>query len=334
MRILLLGFAPAVAWARNFLEAAIASHDDAASIVSGGTHGELEQPPEVLAFDDVPTPAGLAALLVEPLAALVLVDHRPFPAGPPPAIAGAASAPVVMDAVRDEARRAVAALAVACCAPRTLHLNRTDADAWPRALAGLLGELLRRTVSPTAMVAESHSAAAIVAAVPSEETQLSLPVPALLSNYLIPLFEAAALFATGAVGATPGRPLSLIWPRECFLDGDSPGAPLPATVEIAGRARILAYGPYLPLPIGSWTATAWLGFSADIGRIPFILEIDTGETVTRGFFEVERGGIFKLQLEFRVAAPLIPIEVRLISQDATLEGLASLIEVQLVQVEF
>ena len=119
----------------------------------------------------------------------------------------------------------------------------------------------------------------------------------------------------------------LTWPRESFIDGDAPGEPLPASIEVAGRSRILAYGPYLPLPAGEWRATAYLGFSPDVGRLPFILEVDTGSTISRGFFEVERGGIYTVELDFLVADFLHPVEMRLISQDSALEGQASLIEV-------
>jgi hypothetical protein len=102
-------------------------------------------------------------------------------------------------------------------------------------------------------------------------------------------------------------------------------------MEVAGRARILAYGPYLPLPGGLWRAMAYLDFSVDIERMPFIFEADTGGNITRGFFEVEHGGIFTLALDFRVTDPLHPTEFRLISQDTALDGQAALIEVQLEQ---
>jgi len=100
-------------------------------------------------------------------------------------------------------------------------------------------------------------------------------------------------------------------------------------VEVAGRARVLTYGPYLPLPAGSWRATAFLGFSPDIGKLPFILEVDNGGAVVRGLFEVDRGGIFTVALDFHVNDAMQPIELRLISQDSALEGQVALIEVEL-----
>jgi hypothetical protein len=144
----------------------------------------------------------------------------------------------------------------------------------------------------------------------------------LVRTYLQPLFAAAP---------TPSR-LALTWPREAFLDGDAPGSPLRAVIEVAGRARILAYGPYLPLPSGPWRARAYLGFSVDIEKMPFILEANTGSGTTRGFFAVENGGIFTVALDFQVMDPLHPVELRLISQDSALEGQAALIEVELEQI--
>jgi hypothetical protein len=322
-RILLLGVGPASAWTRGFLEAEIAT----AAV-------------ELVDVSEPATPAMLANLLAEPIAALVLVDHRPFAAGlPTPATAstGEASAGAALEAVRAEAYRAVAALELARRSPRTLRLEAQAAAAWPAALTGLLDELLpgrassragrhsRGRVVRASVPPDMSEALTALAALEGAVQSLAPPLPVLLSGYLRPLFEAA-----GTLGHAGGT-LSVIWPRDCFLHGDRPGATLPETVEIAGRARILAYGPYLPLPSGIWTVTAWLGFSAEIERIPFILEVDTGEAITRGFFEVERGGIFTLELEFRVPGPMPLIELRLISQDAALEGLTALIEAGLVR---
>jgi hypothetical protein len=154
---------------------------------------------------------------------------------------------------------------------------------------------------------------------PPPDTGVPQGAAPLLDSYLSPVWRAAA----------GGHAPSVAWPREAFLDGDAPGEPLPAVIEVAGRARIVAYGPYLPVPAGAWRATAWVGFSPDIGRLPFILELDSGIAVSRAFFEAERGGIFSLDLDFRVADPLHPLELRLITQDSALEGQAALIEVRL-----
>jgi hypothetical protein len=158
----------------------------------------------------------------------------------------------------------------------------------------------------------------VLAEVMEQGTEVS---SSLLRTYLAPLFAAT----------THSAQIVVAWPRDCFLYGDAPGETLPPTIEVAGRARILAYGPYMPLPKGHWQATAFLGFSPDIGNLPFILEADTDVGITRGFFEVKQGGIFTLNLDFEVINPFHPVEFRLVSQDSALEGLVSLIEIKLEQ---
>lgn len=248
-----------------------------------------------------PSPEALARHSASPPALLVLVDPLPFAvmptdAAPPPGTLN-------NDLLRAEALRAVFALELARRAARTIVLDG-DAAAWPAALAatteGTVAPLLADLPSPP------------VAGLPDG-------VAPLLDSYLGRIWRAAA----------GGHAPSVAWPREAFLDGDAPGELLPAVIEVAGRARIVAYGPYLPVPAGTWRATAWLGFSPDIGRLPFILEVDSGIGVARGFFEAERGGIFSIDLDFRVADPLHPLELRLITQDSALEGQAALIEVRL-----
>lgn len=249
-----------------------------------------------------PSPEALARYSALPPALLVLVDPQPFAAAPTDT--SNPTGALKTDLLRVEALRAVFALELARRAALTLVLDG-EAAGWPAVLATVTQETLGLApVDPPS---------------PPTSTAFSEGAGPLLDSYLGPLWRAAP------VGHAP----SIAWPREAFLDGDEPGEPLPAVIEVAGRARIVAYGPYLPVPAGTWSATAWLGFSPDIGRLPFILEIDSGAGISRGFFEVERGGIFSLNLDFRVAEPLHPMELRLITQDSALEGQAALIEVRL-----
>jgi len=208
--------------------------------------------------------------------------------------------------VRSEAQRAVLALELVEQANRTLTLDRSHFDLWPMKISEFFGLPL-------------HCFPSLPPPAASNALQPGLTSTPLISQYLEPLFAAAR-------GADL---LRLIWPSDSFLDGDAPDQILPQTVEVAGRARILAYGPYLPLPRGKWLARAYLGFSTDIGKMPFILEVDTGETVSRGFFEVDRGGIFSVELEFQIVELLPLVELRLISQDSALEGQIALIEIEL-----
>lgn len=270
-----------------------------------GAHSDVAGGPRVTIVDRPVTRELLGGLLADPVEALVLADHVPFgndvrPDPQPPA-----------EALRAEALRAILALELKRRATRTVVLEVHASDQWPAALRDALGELVP---------------ADAIASLPPPAPQVispTLPDLPIVSKYLAPLY------ASGRAAS----PLTLVWPREVFLDGDAPGEVLPETIEVAGRARILSYGPYLPLPTGHWQATAYLGFSPEIGKMPFILEADTGGLFARGYFETERGGLFTLTLEFTVADPLQPVEFRLISQDSALEGQVALIELELTRLD-
>ncbi len=291
---MLLGTGPRLAWVQGVLDG-----------MSAGA-GELRQ--KIVCVSGTPTRDVLAALAAEPIDTVVLVDHAPCAAGPAATAAKPALSPV--EAVRGAAQHAILAFELARRAARTVRLAGDDAERWPAALAATLG------LPPPAAPAQRAPVSA------ERATGFGPPGDLLTGSYLAPLFAAAP----------HNGPLAVRWPREVFLQGDAPGQHLPALIELAGRARILAYGPYLPLPEGRWLARAWLGFSPDVGKMPFILEADCGGLVSRGFFETARGGIFTLELEFQVADPMHPVELRLISQESTLEGQVALIEVALEEV--
>lgn len=295
MNIFLLGSGPTEAWARAFI--------DKLSSVSPVKS-------QIVVVDEMAPHHVLAALAVEPVDVLVLAQHALL-------ANGGAPADVSTDTVRHEAQKAILALELARRIPRALLLRPAEAAQWPRLIAELLeanpSEVLPLAEPPPSEVFATDGSTTPAAPLPT--------LPSLLRTYLVPLLAAIEHPASVVVA----------WPRDCFFYGDTPGEGLPATVELAGRGRILAYGPYMPLPRGRWRATAYLGFSADIGSMPFILEADTDTGITRGFFEVKQGGIFTLELDFEVADPFHPVEFRLVSQDSALEGLASLIEIRLEQ---
>lgn len=250
----------------------------------------------------------LGALDVAPTDILVLAQQAPF-------ANDGAPVDVSIDTVRHEAQKAILAIELARRIPQMLLLRPAEVAEWPQLISRLLA------VNPSEVLPLTELVPAEVVARDGIATLSAPPLTSLLRNYLAPLLASAE------------HPTSIMvaWTRECFLYGDAPGEGLPATVEVAGRGRILAYGPYMPLPSGHWRATACLGFSADIGSMPFILEADTDAGIARGFFEVKQGGIFTLELAFDVTNPFHPVEFRLVSQDSALEGLASLIEIRLEQ---
>ncbi|WP_422002607.1 hypothetical protein [Reyranella sp.] len=289
MTTVVLGSGPKAAWARAVLGRLSIGGSDIRAVEGGFSRASL---------DDVAS---------SPVDALVLVDQV--------VDVGALAKPsekVLCDLVRPNAMQFAFAREVAARARCTIQLAPgAPVEEWATALADLTG------TSPDAV--REHMSGFPGPTTASLNGLPEGPVANVVRGYLAPLSAACATAA----------PLSLNWQRELFLDGDAPGTMLPAAPEVGGRPRILAYGPYLPLPVGRWSATVYLGFSNEIGRLPFIFEVDAGGSVARGFFEVERGGLFSLSLDFEVAQPLHLVECRLISQDSAIEGQFSLIEVQL-----
>lgn len=78
-------------------------------------------------------------------------------------------------------------------------------------------------------------------------------------------------------------PISMWWGRELFLSVDVPDGKCPEVIDVTGRARILAYGPYAPLPSGVWRARATLDLCADAARCRLALQFG----VSRSFTQVE-----------------------------------------------
>lgn len=138
--------------------------------------------------------------------------------------------------------------------------------------------------------------------------------------------------ATLLQGAQLKLPVSLRWPREVFISGDQPGMPLPETIEIAGGARVLSYGPYFPLPTGKWRVVPMIGFSRQVGRMPFLIEVVCDGIIHRAYFEAQHAGIYSMPFELELNSDRmgVPVEIRLVIQDAALEGAIALIEVGLV----
>ncbi len=253
------------------------------------------------------SPSVLEALVQQPIEALLLIDHEPRDV-----LAEVPPGKSLCDVVRPLATDLVFAHEIARRA-RSVTKLEGEPSGWSSVLADVTGaseERVGRSLSSCPPAPQ-----------PAGSGEHESAVATIVGGYLKPLADIGSF--------QPGG--SLVWPREIFLDGDAPGMPLPPTVDVGGRPRILAYGPYLPIPVGRWTATICLGFSIDIGRLPFIFEIDAGGPVARGFFEVHRGGIFTLVLDFEVLQALHLVEVRLISQESAFEGQAALIEVKLAQ---
>jgi hypothetical protein len=109
--------------------------------------------------------------------------------------------------------------------------------------------------------------------------------------------------------------------------GDKPNVVAPVAIDVTGRARIIFYGPYLHLPQGQWKARVLIGFSQDIGGMPFTIEAYSTELLGKARIFAAHGGIFEFEFEARVTTPHEPIEVRIMSEQGAIEGHMGLVSI-------
>ena len=130
-----------------------------------------------------------------------------------------------------------------------------------------------------------------------------------------PWLEALDLYA--ALPLANG--IRTLWPATLFQSGDRPGQTCPDIIDVTGRARILAYGPYLSLPPGRWRASARFEICAEAARRPYRLEFAAGgETAAVTHRPVDRG-MQTVRLDVVVTEPG-PTEVRLWIDRAAFHG--------------
>jgi hypothetical protein len=118
-----------------------------------------------------------------------------------------------------------------------------------------------------------------------------------------------------------GRPGSdrAWWGRMLFEDGGRPSEPCPAHIDVTGKARILAFGPFISLTPGDWRATLELELSPDAARRSYLAEFRSGESLSRLRFGPLSPGANAVSIthRFEVAAPA---EIRLWVARAAFHG--------------
>lgn len=124
----------------------------------------------------------------------------------------------------------------------------------------------------------------------------------------------------------PGAELDpIVWQPELFFINDDPPAPAPVAatrhVDITGRVRFLAYGPFINLPPGSWTATVVLGFSAESAGMGFMVEIFAGHQLSTTRVEPSGEQITEVNLNFVIDNSVDqPLQVRIVNERPAFDG--------------
>jgi ParB-like chromosome segregation protein Spo0J len=129
----------------------------------------------------------------------------------------------------------------------------------------------------------------------------------------------------GYIDHFAGRGLGKIsWARDLFVVGDDPRQPANQPIDITGRTRNLLFGPYMPLPPGTWTAAVVLGFSKEAAEMSYGLEFVAGSrcvSLSRSTIEPHGDRVFEATVSFIVdEATDQPISLRINNERAAFEG--------------
>lgn len=120
---------------------------------------------------------------------------------------------------------------------------------------------------------------------------------------------------------TGDGPLQLFWPSGLFSEGVPPFRPATSVIDLTGPARILFYGPYIPLMEGSWEADIRFLVSGNLsGNILRIEVAAAGEVVASSVIILPHEGAFSTRVGFDVARTDVPYELRGILNEGAIEG--------------
>jgi hypothetical protein len=108
--------------------------------------------------------------------------------------------------------------------------------------------------------------------------------------------DAGPLAFYGPSGPEAGR--AAWWSRELFWSDDTADRHCPPVIDITGRGRILAFGPFLALPPGRWRASLRLSLNDEASGRLYVVDFGAGDAaVARDEVWPVAGGRYDLSVE-------------------------------------
>lgn len=117
----------------------------------------------------------------------------------------------------------------------------------------------------------------------------------------------------------------LIATKELFLCGDPPHAPVSTSLDLTGRSRFIAFGPYIHIPPGMWMLRFVISFSEEAVGIPCVIDVGASDSLgyhelTRTHVVVSTSGRMDVTLAFQLDDPLAALQVRLMTEKPIFDG--------------
>lgn len=111
------------------------------------------------------------------------------------------------------------------------------------------------------------------------------------------------------------------WPARLLLSGVAPYPSVEGKIELLGPARVLTFGPYMHLPVGSWHAEyRFETWENDVGNVFSFDVYADGEIKFSDRIALTEGGMFAVKCEFDIANADSPVEFRCFLDEGTIGG--------------
>jgi len=118
------------------------------------------------------------------------------------------------------------------------------------------------------------------------------------------------------------------WPAGVFYRVDKPDVSVDSRFELTGRARYLAYGPYMHLPTGTWEAELYVEVGDNWSGNVLTVDLEMAGSSRNGKYALPQSGAFRLGFDVEIEDPRAAIEVRLGLAQGAIEGWMELIGFQ------
>jgi hypothetical protein len=176
-------------------------------------------------------------------------------------------------------------------------------------------------------------------------------VQASISNYLFGAFPATKPPGSGLQRLSPDdrrivthmlKPYSAVaagqsfdrmdWPVSMFMDSAAPVGGFSGRIELLGPARFLAYGPYLHLTPGRWSAEVVLEIAENHSGNQLYVDAYAGKILSIINAPLAPQGTYRFRISFNIDDALEPVQLRFQTMSGAIEGVITLNRVELTKV--
>lgn len=121
------------------------------------------------------------------------------------------------------------------------------------------------------------------------------------------------------------RAAPIVVTKELFLNGEPPHEAVSAPVDMTGRSRYVAFGPFIHLPAGTWLLRYMISFSEEAVGVPCLIDVCASDQfgvheLTRTHVVISTAGRMDVTLAFQHNDPLASLQVRLLTEKPVFDG--------------